>query len=291
MRHCRVHGRPHRLQPNQEAYVRFTTGQRILHAIVAISFLGLAVTGLPLKYGSQTWAQSAARMLGGFDSTSVWHHIFGVVTIAYFVGHLAWLVRKAWGLWRQGTGWRALVFGPDSPVPNVRDAKDMLRMFRWFVGRGQKPCFERWTYWEKFDYWAVFWGVTIIGTSGLMLWFPNLFSRILPGEALNIAKVIHSEEALLATSFIFAVHFFGTHLRPEKFPMDMTVLTGLISEEELLSERPELLERIRRDGRSDEIRGAVPPRSVLRVISLAGFLALAVGISLLVGIIVAVLGN
>ncbi|MFV1966021.1 MAG: hypothetical protein ACC628_11395 [Pirellulaceae bacterium] len=289
--HCRVHGRPRRLEANREAYVRFTPGQRILHATVVVSFLGLAATGLPLKYSNQVWAQTLARMLGGFESTSVWHHIFGVVTIAYFAGHLVWLARRAWQRWRQGTRWTTLLFGPDSPVPNVRDATDLYGMFRWFVGRGGKPCFERWTYWEKFDYWAVFWGVAIIGTSGLMLWFPNLFSRILPGEALNVAKVIHSEEALLATSFIFAVHFFGTHLRPEKFPMDMTILTGLISEEELLEERPELLERMRREGGPDAFRTVVPARGVLRLIALAGFVALAVGVCLLAGILLALFGG
>lgn len=29
-------------------------------------------------------------------------------------------------------------------------------MFKWFVGKGPRPIFERWTYYEKFDYWAVF---------------------------------------------------------------------------------------------------------------------------------------
>ena len=130
-----------------------------------------------------------------------------------------------------------------------------------------------------------------VGTSGLMLWFPNLFSRFLPGEALNIAKVVHSEEALLATSFIFAIHFFGTHLRPEKFPMDMTILTGLISEEEMQEERAEFVERMRQDGRLDDLRAPIPSRGVLLVIHIGGFLALAVGLGLLVGILLAALGG
>jgi cytochrome b subunit of formate dehydrogenase len=88
----------------------------------------------------------------------------------------------------------------------MRDFRDIFRMFRWFLGLGPKPTFDRWTYWEKFDYWAVFWGVGIIGTSGLVLWFPETFSLVLPGTIINIAKVIHSEEALLATGFIFTIH-------------------------------------------------------------------------------------
>ena len=289
--HVRRHGRPKRLAVKGSAYVRFQPIHRILHAIVIVSFLGLALTGLPLRYSDQAWAQVLARALGGFPSTSVWHHICAVLTIFYFATHLAWMAGKVFQRWMEGAEWRTLLLGPDSPVPNVRDFKDMLRMLRWFLGQGKKPVFERWSYWEKFDYWAVFWGVAIIGTSGLMLWFPNVFSRILPGEVLNIAKVIHSEEALLATSFIFAIHFFGTHFRPEKFPIDMSVLTGLVSEDELREERPEFLDRMRRDGKLDDLKGTGPSRAVFLLIAVAGSLALVVGLCLLVGILLSILGG
>ena len=89
---------------------------------------------------------------------------------------------------------------------------------KWFVGMGPRPQYGRWTYWEKFDYFAVFWGIAVIGSTGLTLWFPVFFTRFLPGSFINVATIIHSDEALLATGFIFTVHFFNTHLRPEKFP-------------------------------------------------------------------------
>jgi cytochrome b subunit of formate dehydrogenase len=290
--HVVRHGRPRRLVAGQPAYVRFEPIHRIVHVIVIVSFLGLALTGLPLRYSDQAWAQALARALGGFGSTSVWHHICGVVTILYFVTHVVWLARKALERRRHGGTWRDLAFGPDSPVPNARDFVDLSRMVRWFFGRGPKPVFERWTYWEKFDYWAVFWGVGIIGTSGLILWFPNLFSRVFPGEILNVAKIVHSEEALLATSFIFAIHFFGTHFRPEKFPMDLSVLTGLVSEEELREERPEFLERMKREGKLDDLRTSSPSPRALRLVALGGSVALAVGLALLAGIVIAILtGN
>lgn len=291
MIHYRRHGRPQRLEKQQVAYVRFESIHRFLHAIMATSFLGLALTGLPLKYSNQPWAQSLARILGGFESTGAWHRICALLTIFYFAAHLLWLLRATFRARSRGEKWLALVFGPDSPVPRPRDLLDLIAMGRWFFGLGPKPVFERWTYWEKFDYWAVFWGVGIIGSTGMMLWFPNLFCLILPGELLSVAGVIHSEEALLATSFIFAIHFFGTHLRPEKFPMDMTVLSGLVTEEELREERPEFLERMRAAGRLNELKAPVPARHVLRWISAAGFLALAVGLGLLVGILLAMFGG
>ena len=286
--HVARHGRPRRLTPGATAYVRFEPTPRIFHVILVVTFLGTALTGLPLRYSDQHWAQGLARMLGGFGSTSIWHHVCAILMIVAFLAHLAWMGGRAWHSWQQGVTWRTLLFGPDSPVPNVRDFTDMFRMGRWFFGQGPKPVFERWSYWEKFDYWAVFWGVAIIGTSGLMLWFPNLASRILPGEALNVAKIIHSEEALLATSFIFAMHFFGTHVRPEKFPMDMSVLAGVVTEEELEDERPEFLERMRRDNRLDQLKASVPARRVLMPIIVAGTVALAIGVGLLIGIVLAV---
>ncbi len=72
-------------------------------------------------------------------------------------------------------------------------------MLRWFVGLGPKPGFERWAYWEKFDFWGAAADIVIIGFTGLVLWFPNFFCRFLPGKVLNIAQVIHSTQALLAT--------------------------------------------------------------------------------------------
>jgi cytochrome b subunit of formate dehydrogenase len=313
--HTLMYGRPKRLTPKQRAYIRFEPIHRVLHVIVIVSFLGLALTGLPLKYDEYGWAQKLATALGGFDSTRVWHRVCAVATLFYFSAHLAWMARKVWEMRTQRVRWRTIVFGPDSPVPNLRDVQDFLRMVRWFVGLGPKPVFERWTYWEKFDYWAVFWGVGVIGLSGLMLWFRNAFLLFLPGEALNIAKIIHSEEALLATGFIFAIHFFNTHFRPEKFPMDLSILVGLCSEEELREERPEFLARLREkrikqmrstglekerpeylermheEGRLDPLRCTAPSRSGIWFIMFAGFLALLIGLSLLVGMLVAGLGG
>jgi cytochrome b subunit of formate dehydrogenase len=286
--HRMKHGRPRRLQPGEPAYVRFESFHRTLHVIVIISFLGLALTGLPLKYSEQAWAKRLAFALGGFESTSFWHRVFAIMTAFYFTAHLIWLVRKIYALRRQGMSWRQIVFGPDSMVPNLRDARDLSGMARWFFGAGRKPAFDRWTYWEKFDYWAVFWGVAIIGSSGLLLWFPEFFCRFLPGQALNIAKVIHSEEALLATGFIFTIHFFNTHLRAEKFPMDMSMLTGLVSEEELKEERPELVKRLEKTGSLEQYRTKTPSRATLLLTMLGGFIAVAIGLALLAGILIAV---
>ena len=124
--------------------------------------------------------------------------------------------------------WKEFVLGPDGMMFNKRDGEEFVQTVKWFLHRGPRPEYGRWTYWEKFDYFAVFWGVAMIGFSGLVLWFPHFFCAFLPGHVLNIAKVIHSTQALLATGFVFAIHFFNTHFRPDKFPQDTTMFTGRV---------------------------------------------------------------
>jgi len=111
-------------------------------------------------------------------------------------------------------------------VFNRQDWREFVASRKWFGGKGARPAYGRWTYWEKFDYFAVFWGVAVIGSTGLLLWFPEFFTRLFPGWMINVATIIHSDEALLAVAFIFTVHFFNTHFRPERFPIDTVVFTG-----------------------------------------------------------------
>ncbi len=245
------------------------------------------MTGLPLKYSHQEWAKQLANYIGGFDSTRFWHRVFALVTFTCFGIYMVRLARQFIAGHRRGMPWLRVVFGPDSPVPNWRDVKDFCKMLRWFVGLGPKPTFERWAYWEKFDFWGACSDIIIIGSTGLVLWFPVSFCTFLPGVTLNVAKVIHSTQALLATGFVFAIHFFSIHLRAEKFHADMSLLIGLVSEEEFLHERPDYYERLRREGKLQGLRATVPSKWRIRLVKLAGFAALAVGLALLAGIVVA----
>ena len=204
-------GRPKYPRPGDRAYVRFQPVHRIAHAVLVTSFLGLALTGLPLRYGNQGWAQTVSWALGGFASTGLWHRIFGITNFCCLVFYVFWFGGQLIVGPRTGGSRIRYIFGPDSPVPNPRDLTDFAKMIRWFVGLGPKPTFERWTYWEKFDLWAASADIVLIGTTGLILWFPNQFCTLLPGQTLNIADLIHGKLALLATGFVFAIHFFSAN--------------------------------------------------------------------------------
>jgi hypothetical protein len=211
--------------------------------------------------------------------------------LAVAVAHVVWVAKLVWHSRRQGTDWKQVILGPDSPVPTGRDAQDALGMLRWFVALGRKPRFERWTYWEKFDYWAVCLAMLLIGGSGLLLWFPTLATRILPGDVLNVAQVLHSETAMMVAGCLFLMHFFNTHLRPEKFPMDLSVVTGVVSEEHLRRARPEYLERLRREGKLQQMQAVAPSRRRLRLEIAGSLLVILMGLILLALSLLAYLGK
>ncbi len=258
---------------------RFATRHKLTHIAIVVSFLSLAATGLPLMYAHTPWGKRLALLFGGVGGSTVVHRIFAVVTFGYALYHLAYLVhgaiaKKDWSMF----------IGPNSLTPRERDLVDLKYMFKWFVYRGARPRFDRFTYWEKFDYFAVFWGVPIIGLSGLMLWIPQVFTSFLPGWTLNVAMLVHGDEALLAIGFIFTFHFFHTHLRPEAFPLDPVMFTGKVPLERFREERPDEYDRLVRDQRLDEVLVGPPTSGQILFTRIFGFTTLGVGLILIVAI-------
>jgi cytochrome b subunit of formate dehydrogenase len=239
-------------------YVRFELVWRILHIIVIVSFFGLAVTGMLLKFAGTKWAVFFANMLGGFENAGIIHRICAGLTFFYFAVHFVF-VYKNWK--KSGKSLIGFIFDKETGLaPNMNDVKEFFRTIKWFFTGKKRPNYGRWTYWEKFDYLAVFWGVAMIGFTGLFLWFPEFFTKFLPGYFINIATIIHSDEALLATGFIFAFHFFNTHFRPEKFPMDPVIFTGKIPLEEFKHDRPREYELEKEEGTFRKKLQKAPPR-------------------------------
>jgi cytochrome b subunit of formate dehydrogenase len=272
-------------RPERE-FVRFSRLQRTLHACMIVSFLSLALTGLTLKFSYTGWAALLSRWMGGFQTAGFIHRTAAVLMFGVFATHL-------YGLYRlkkqEYKSWRALLFGPNTMLPTRQDMQQFIATMQWFVGVGPRPQYGRWTYWEKFDYFAVFWGIAVIGATGLSLWFPIFFTRFLPGSFINVATIIHSDEALLATGFIFTVHFFNTHLRPEKFPMDTTVFTGHMPLAELKRDKPLEYESLVASGQLEANLEEPQPEIVVRTIRAFAWIALGIGFSIIVWIIYAML--
>jgi cytochrome b subunit of formate dehydrogenase len=281
-----IAGEPRRRKApvDRREFVRFTRLHRTLHACMIVSFITLSLTGMSLKFSYTGWASFLSHMLGGFETAGFIHRAAALIMFGVFVTHLVDLYR----LKKRGDkSWKEFILGPNSMVPLRSDLREFIATIKWFVGLGPRPHYGRWTYWEKFDYFAVFWGIAIIGATGLMLWFPVLFTRLFPGWFINVATIIHSDEALLATGFIFTVHFFNTHLRPEKFPMDITVFTGRMKIAELKRDKPREYEELMMSGRLEQHLADPHPAIVVKTIRVFAWMALFIGFSIIVWIIYA----
>jgi transposase len=194
--------------------------------------------------------------------------------IAVYLIHIAhrFIFLREKGLWT----------GPNTMLPRGKDFADFCGNVRWFLFLGKRPRYDRWTYWEKADFWAVFWGIVIIGGTGLILWFPETATLFMPGWMINVASIVHGHEALLAVAFILTFHIFHANLRPDKFPIDPLFLTGRYTEEELKHERPLEYERAVESGTLDKLQGRAPVQATIRVAYILGMIVMISGIVLVV---------
>jgi cytochrome b subunit of formate dehydrogenase len=215
---------------------RFNIVFRIQHVILLVTFLLLAFTGWALKYPEIEYSHWWVRLWGGPETAGLIHRAAGLTMLADFIWHVLYL------MYLMATG--RMRFHPTTTiVPLPKDVVDVLKNYLYFLGLSkERPKFGRFSYIHKFDYWAVFWGMGIIGVSGFVLAFPVFSSRFVPSFALEwfwpLMRILHSDEALLAIVFILFWHFYNEHLKWDKFPMAWTWITGRLSTEQLKHEHP-----------------------------------------------------
>ena len=272
--------------PAGKQFQRFGPWWRLGHLLFAVSLMILTLTGMTLMYAGSAWAPVVMKMLGGPAVAAIIHRVNAVIFAGVFVIHLIYIVIRLSRTWRTFK-----IFGPDSLVPGPQDLFDVIAMFKWFFGMAPKPVFDRWTYWEKFDYWAPFWGVAIVGFSGLIMWFPNLTGVFLPGWVFNVAVITHGEEAFLAAVFLFTVHFFNNHFRPEKFPLDTVMFTGAMSLEHFARDHPLHYKRLVETGELQKYLVNKPSKPMELGSKILGFTLIAFGLILLVLIATGFIGS
>ncbi len=266
-----------RMRPHSGVhYRRFHWAWRVNHWLLALSLMTLVFSGMAVMYPNTTWAQTLVPLVGGSDVLHWIHRGAGVVFLFTVFGHATVVLVRV--LRDPSFDW----FGPDSLLPRRKDWEDMKGQFLWYFGKGPQPRFDRWTYWEKFDYWAVYWGALVIGVSGLLLWFAEDVGRVLPGWIFNIATVAHGLEAFLAVMTLFVVHFFNNHFRPSKFPLDTVMFTGSWDLEEFKEERPEEYARLKASGELERHLVKPPSKAWDRLSHVLGFSLLGIGLVLLI---------
>lgn len=257
---------------------RFSPLQRLFHLFLMLTFLTQASTGLARMFIETRWGKNLAGFFGGYETCRTIHVYVGIFMLCGFALHVVYVLSRI--KWRE---FPRSLFGPDSLMLQFKDLKEFLLHVGWFLNFTRGPEFDRWGYWEKFDYWAVFWGIPVLGITGLLLAYPLSASQIMPGWMLNIAFWIHRIEAILAMCHVFIIHFFIGHLRRHNFPMDRAMFEGSVDLDAARHERPAWIARLEQNGK---LGGALVTESgsgLKIAYYLFGYTAIVIGVFLLIG--------
>ncbi len=218
---------------------RFDIHQRVQHWFMLSGVILLGITGWPLRGAGDAeaavYSKAFMRLFGGAEGAANWHRVGAILIIISSVYHLVYLTFLA--------SKKRL---PMSMLPLPRDLFDIRDNILFMLGvKKERPKFDRYMYLEKFDYWAVFWGIVMMVGTGFIYWFPTFFAKWAPSWVLTATFIIHGEEATLAIMFLFVVHFYNVHLKPSIFPMNWAWLNGRISVEDLKHEHPLEYDRLK----------------------------------------------
>jgi cytochrome b subunit of formate dehydrogenase len=207
-------GRPHRPAASAHAVARMLPFERLQHAVLAISFITLVVTGFALKFSDQWWARPVLIMEGSISMRSLIHRVAAVVFLTLALTHLiSVLVNR-----RLRQHWKGM-------LPKANDAREAMANFAYNMGLGtEQPGRSPHSYIEKAEYWALIWGTVVMAATGLLLWANNLAMRFLPKLWLDVATSVHFYEAILAASAILIWHFYSVIFDPDVYPLDTSFL-------------------------------------------------------------------
>jgi cytochrome b subunit of formate dehydrogenase len=202
---------------------RFDVHQIIQHAGLMTSFILLVVTGLPLKFSSAGISQWWIMLWGGINSTRSVHHFAAWMMAAVCLYHIVYFLYGMLILKKPF---------PAQMLPSLNDGVQYYQEMAYYLGiKKEKPQVGRFNWKEKFDYWAIFWGMPVMFVSGFIMMYPVWITKFLPGWFIPAALVAHSDEAMLALIWIVLMHIFFNHFSPGVFPVNTSIFTGKVTRE------------------------------------------------------------
>jgi len=210
---------------------------RIQHGIMVICFFTLVVTGFALKFPDAQWVHTV--FLGNAAVRGLLHRVAAVIFIGLSIYHLYFLLFTQRGR-QELRAW----------IPHPQDVRDLPQMISYNLGlTNEHPRFDRFSYVEKMEYWALVWGTIVMAATGLALWAKTFVLHYIPKWGLDIFEVIHYYEAWLATLAIIVWHLYMVLMRPGSYSSSWMWLTGKITKEEMIEEHPIEWERMEREGK------------------------------------------
>jgi len=211
----------------RRGFLRFTRPVVVQHFVMVVTFTLLALTGVPLFF------PDTFRGVFFFEDSSylrgLMHRIAAVALMGLSIYHVGYILYTEDG----NRNFRAIL----PRIPG--DLKEAWGNILFTFGlRREKPRAGQYTFFEKFEYFGVVWGTLVMVLSGLVLWFTDAVLRVAPLWVVDLAKVVHRYEAILAILTIAIWHMYNVHWRPGVFPMSRVWLTGRIGREEMIEEHP-----------------------------------------------------
>ncbi len=245
-----------KIKAGKKYFYRFSAIQRAQHITIASCVIVLALTGMPLKFHDAFWAPYLYSLFGGIMVAPIVHKTAGTILLLLFVFHLIYMCCRIYAdqiiplkkKKQLGIG-KILIGVVTHPiVPNFKDLRDFINYLKYLLFFTNKlPDGAKFTWKEKFDYWAPFWGIVVMVGSGLIMWNKEIVTQFIPGEVINFALIAHSDEALLATLFLFIWHFYNVHFSTSVFPMGTVFLTGYLPEHLMVEEHYEYYRQVMKE--------------------------------------------
>lgn len=238
----------YREQKKKRHFIRFRRPEVAVHMALTAAFVTLAVTGFALTYPEATWVK-VLRFFGMTEPVRGWLHraaaLLLLATAAFHAGTILFTAHGRYG------------FGRMLPRPR-QDLADMMQNLGYHLGlRKDPPRYDRFDYTMKAEYWALVWGTLLMMVTGGMLWWKVGTTEYVPRWLVYVAERVHFYEAILACLAIVVWHFFFVMYHPDEYPMNLTWVTGRITEEEMKHSHPLEYERLK--GGPYEVAAAPPP--------------------------------
>jgi formate dehydrogenase gamma subunit len=211
-------------QTKPQLISRFSTFQRIEHWLLFASFTTLALTGLPQKFPLAGISDFMIGLMGGIEVVRTIHRVAATIFLLESVYHLVVAGYKLFVMRMKAT-----------MVPGASDVTEAVQAVLYNLGiRREQPRAGRYNFAEKLEYWAMVWGLVMMGATGFILWNPIVSSTVLPGEIIPAAKSAHGYEAVLAVLAIIIWHFYNVHVRHWNWSM----FNGKQTRQEMEEEHP-----------------------------------------------------
>lgn len=215
-------------EEEREGFRRFTLSERIQHLLLIMCFFILALTGLPLVFPNAPIIKSVFFFSDSSMLRGLIHRIGAAILLALGVYHIGYCMISEQG----NRDLRKI-------IPRKQDLKDAWLALKYNLRISKDyPKFDKFNFAQRLEYFGVVWGVLIMGITGLLLWFEEATLSIFPLWVIDLARVIHRYEAILAILTIMIWHMYHVHLNAEVFPMSKVWLTGKLSRQEMIRHHP-----------------------------------------------------